>query len=45
MHLRDDSVSIFDLGPAGGRAVRRVEHLGRAPEIADADAGDSAVIW
>lgn len=45
MHLRDDSVSIFDLGPAGGRAVRRVEHLGRTPEIADADTGDSAVIW
>jgi len=46
MNLREDSVSIFDLGPAHGHRARRVEHLGHRPEIAgDAVASDDAVIW
>lgn len=42
MHLDTDHVAIFDLGPPRGRAGRRVEHLGRAPEIPDAD---EPAIW
>ena len=46
MHLGEDSISIFDLGPADGRAAVRVEHLGRrAPAADDAAAGPDAVIW
>jgi hypothetical protein len=28
MHLGIDSVSVFDLGPADGRGITCVEHLG-----------------
>ncbi len=46
MNLHEDSISIFDLGPAAGRSARRVEHLGRRPAVADDDEPDgSAVIW
>lgn len=42
MHLDTDQVAIFDLGPPSGKAGRRVEHLGRAPKIPDAD---EPAIW
>jgi CRISPR-associated protein Cas2 len=42
MHLDLDHVAVFDLGPPQGNVSRRVEHLGRPPDIADA--GDPA-IW
>ncbi|WP_320670780.1 CRISPR-associated endonuclease Cas2 [Patulibacter defluvii] len=42
MHLDEDHVAIFDLGPPQGRASRRVEHLGRAPKIPDED---EPAIW
>lgn len=45
MHLDEDSVSIFDLGPAGGRVARRVEHLGRRPDVQDGGPSADAVIW
>ncbi len=45
VHLAKDSVSIFDLGPPGGQAVRRVEHLGFR-DVAAREAPDAgAVIW
>lgn len=37
LNLREDSVSIFDLGPPHGRAATRVEHLGAVPELPDGD--------
>lgn len=45
MHLGEDSVSIFDLGLAAGRAARRVEHLGRLPDLPNDAPGNDAVIW
>lgn len=45
MNLDEDSVSIFDLGLASGRAARRVEHLGRRPEVADGTSAVDTVIW
>ncbi len=45
MNLREDSVSIFDLGPATGRGAQRVEHLGRQPAINEVDDAGDAVIW
>ncbi len=46
MNLREDSVSIFDLGPAGSHVARRVEHLGRRSSIADDDSVPvDTVIW
>jgi CRISPR-associated protein Cas2 len=45
MHLREDSLSIFDLGPAAGRVARRVEHVGRPPTVADGGPTGDAVIW
>lgn len=46
MNLGHDSVSIFDLGPARGKAAQRVEHLGRSPTVADEPfGGDDPVIW
>jgi CRISPR-associated protein Cas2 len=41
MHLDQDSLSIFDLGPPGGRAATRVEHLGVQPALPD----DGPSIW
>lgn len=35
MHLDQDSLSIFDLGPPGGRAAARVEHIGVQPALPD----------
>lgn len=37
MHLEEDHVAIFDLGPPTGRTWQRVEHLGRAPRVSDPD--------
>lgn len=45
MNLKVDSLSIFDLGPAGGHAARRVEHLGRPPRQVLGGSPDDAVIW
>jgi len=45
MNLHEDSVSIFDLGLTSGRAARRVEHLGRPPEISDGAPNVDTVIW
>lgn len=42
MRLTEDHVAIFDLGPPRGRTSRRVEHLGRPPQIADPD---EPAIW
>jgi CRISPR-associated endonuclease Cas2 len=42
MRLTEDHVASFDLGPPKGRASRRVEHLGRPPNMSDAD---SPAIW
>jgi len=33
MHMEEDSVSIFDLGPPTGRLATRVEHLGAEPQL------------
>lgn len=43
MHLREDSVAIFELGPARSRGRERVEYLGRPP--ANDAPVDSATIW
>jgi CRISPR/Cas system-associated endoribonuclease Cas2 len=45
LNLAEDSVSIFDLGPAGGRTATRVEHLGRRAAVAREKEGDPTSIW
>lgn len=45
LNLAEDSVSIFDLGPAGGRTATRVEHLGRRAAVAREQEGDPTSIW
>ena len=42
MHLDEDHVAIFDLGPPQGRVSRRVEHLGQAPRMPE---DDGPAIW
>lgn len=45
-NLREDSVSIFDLGPALGALTHRVEHLGKRAAVAtERQGGDPAVLW
>lgn len=41
MKQTEDSVSIFDLGPPGGRGVRCIEFIGRRRELPN----DDAAIW
>ena len=45
MNLKHDSLSVFDLGPAEGHAARRVEHLGRPPNISLEPSSNDGVIW
>lgn len=45
LNLAEDSVSIFDLGPARGKAITRVEHLGRRSAIARDGPEDSTAVW
>lgn len=45
MHLREDSVSIYDLGPVAGGVARRVEHLGQPPTNPEPGPGGGATIW
>jgi CRISPR-associated protein Cas2 len=45
LNLVEDSVSIFDLGPASGKKATRVEHLGRRSPVARGDLDDPTVIW
>jgi CRISPR-associated protein Cas2 len=45
LNLAEDSVSIFDLGPARGKTANRVEHLGRRAAIAREQDGDPTSIW
>ncbi|MCE9634515.1 MAG: CRISPR-associated endonuclease Cas2 [Planctomycetes bacterium] len=39
LDLNEDRVMLADLGPAEGRAIERVEWLGKAPAEAPADEG------
>lgn len=41
IHHKLDSVALFDLGPAMGRGLRCVEHLGASRDVA----GSGARIW
>lgn len=45
LNLCEDSVSIFDLGPTGGKTATRVEHLGHRSPAAGGQPADPAVIW
>jgi CRISPR-associated protein Cas2 len=42
MNVREDSVSIFDLGPPNGRGLRCIEFLGTRRPLPD---GDAPAIW
>lgn len=45
LNLREDSISIFDLGPASGKTATRVEHLGHMSPVARGDLDDPTFIW
>jgi len=45
LNLAEDSVSIFDLGPATGKKATRVEHLGWRSAVARGETEGPAAIW